>query len=467
MHMDTANIAKIKQGLNELCATDIDSIVTSLIPDTQSIDVPILDVDTPPSVFLHLYKRAISQFRSEITRSDAPFLLPLLFPTEMNTVVINGQPQFRAENICTVINNMLDSTLTKNYQNMVIQLKKIISYQVFCGFFDRSSIKQHTGRGLNLNEKINRVDAILQKTANLEQKTATLLAESSNLKKTIEDTILNASNAEKEAASLKEKAEISLTSINKSLNSISETKGKTDQIQKEIESIKEKANKQMDSHDKEIDALRKSAEELEQNMQLKISTYDKHIKTLNNSMQTFNERSLYLDELIGREVGASLFETFKQRKKEFHIGWWFFAVILISILSVAWVYIVFSGAFNNILPESTFIGWQLFALNTLKCVPVVYLIYFVTKQYSLERRFQEEYAFKSAVALTIKAYADLLSDGANKDQLILQSVTSIQKPPGALSGHPRGKNIEDAALSMMEKMPEAVTEMAKTISKLP
>ena len=43
----------------------------------------------------------------------------------------------------------------------------------------------------------------------------------------------------------------------------------------------------------------------------------------------------------------------------------------------------------------------------------------------------------------------------------------IQKPPGVLSGRPRGKNIEDAALSMMEKMPEAVTEMAKTISKFP
>lgn len=221
----------------------------------------------------------------------------------------------------------------------------------------------------------------------------------------------------------------------------------------------------MDSCSKEIDTSRKSAEELERIMQGKVSQYNEHIKTLDDSMKIFNERSDYLNDLIGREVGASLFETFKQRKKEFHIGRWFVAVILVSVLSIAWIYIVFSGTFKDILPESAFVGWQLFALNTLKCVPAVYLIYFVTKQYSLERRFQEEYAFKSAVALTIKAYADLLSDGANKDQLILQSVVSIQKSPGILSGRPRGKNIEDAALSMMEKMPEAVTEMAKTISK--
>ena len=34
-----------------------------------------------------------------------------------------------------------------------------------------------------------------------------------------------------------------------------------------------------------------------------------------------------------------------------------------------------------------------------------------------ERNFQEEYAFKSAVALTIKAYSDVIKDDKFKDEL--------------------------------------------------
>lgn len=183
MFMDTASATKIKQGLEELHKMDIDNLITSLMPSGQSIDAMILNTDIPVATFLHLYKRSVTQFRAEITRNDIAWSLPLLFPTDMNTVPINGQPQFRPENICTVINSMIDFVLKKNYPNMVNQLKKIIAYQIFCGFFDKSSIKQHTAKGLGLTEKTSRVDAVLQKAANLEQRTEKLLADSAELKK--------------------------------------------------------------------------------------------------------------------------------------------------------------------------------------------------------------------------------------------------------------------------------------------
>ena len=75
------------------------------------------------------------------------------------------------------------------------------------------------------------------------------------------------------------------------------------------------------------------------------------------------------------------------------------------------------------------LSWQVFLVNTFKALPAVGLLVFTISQYAKERNFQEEYAFKSAVALTINSYAEQLSDKASKDQLILDSVGKIYQSP--------------------------------------
>ena len=68
-------------------------------------------------------------------------------------------------------------------------------------------------------------------------------------------------------------------------------------------------------------------------------------------------------------------------------------------------------------------------VNSLKALPAVGLLLFAISQYVKERNFQEEYAFKSAVALTINSYADQLNEITNKDKMIMESVTQIYKSP--------------------------------------
>jgi len=53
------------------------------------------------------------------------------------------------------------------------------------------------------------------------------------------------------------------------------------------------------------------------------------------------------------------------------------------------------------------------------------------RQYSRERTIQEEYAFKSAIALTINAFADKISETgtSGRDKLILESVTKVYDTP--------------------------------------
>ena len=59
---------------------------------------------------------------------------------------------------------------------------------------------------------------------------------------------------------------------------------------------------------------------------------------------------------------------------------------------------------------------------------------FVFSQYKKERNLQEEYAFKSAVAMTLTAYSEMLSNADNDDnnsrqQMLLKSIELVYNQP--------------------------------------
>ena len=55
------------------------------------------------------------------------------------------------------------------------------------------------------------------------------------------------------------------------------------------------------------------------------------------------------------------------------------------------------------------------------------VLFFTIKQYVRERTFQEEYAFRSAIALTVQAYGDIA--GSKKEDLISKAVENIYNMP--------------------------------------
>ncbi len=59
---------------------------------------------------------------------------------------------------------------------------------------------------------------------------------------------------------------------------------------------------------------------------------------------------------------------------------------------------------------------------------------FVFKQYTKERNLQEEYAFKAAVANTVKAYSDLLQNedseqNISKQNMLKKAIEQLHIPP--------------------------------------
>ena len=105
------------------------------------------------------------------------------------------------------------------------------------------------------------------------------------------------------------------------------------------------------------------------------------------------------------------------------VTFWKWSVPVMAIATIAWIFFLFGN--GNVSGMSI----EVFAINSLKTIPALFLLLFSISQYTKERNFQEEYAFKSAVALTVNAYADQLNEVTNKDKLIMDSVNEIYKTP--------------------------------------
>jgi hypothetical protein len=159
--------------------------------------------------------------------------------------------------------------------------------------------------------------------------------------------------------------------------------------------------------------------------------FEQKLKIVEDKTGFFEERNNYLNELISREVGASLFKTFNQRKNEISLSLkiWQISVWVAAVIAILVIMAIFTNFFGYFGVANHTFSWQEIIVNGIKSSPAIFLLYYTISQYNKERNFQEEYAFKSAAALTIKAYADILKDDAKKDELILRSVSGVYRSP--------------------------------------
>ena len=173
-----------------------------------------------------------------------------------------------------------------------------------------------------------------------------------------------------------------------------------------------------DSYKTEIDTTTK-----------KNSDFEKLLISIQDKSSTFEQRLLVLNELIGKEGAVKLFSTFNDRKIELEKPVKRWANIVFATGGVALVLIVgvFTNFFGYVGGFPTSVDWHYLIINSLKSLPVMIVLFFTIKQYTKERSFQEEYAFRSAIALTIQAYGDIA--GKNKEDLISKAVASIYTMP--------------------------------------
>jgi hypothetical protein len=370
-------------------------------------------------VFESLTYRLSKQLAEELQNGIGIFL-----PTQYNfqNEFGNGNLETDLQNFISYIQNV------QFYMNCELILNRLIYYQVANGFWDKgqrkiyptnevkardvqtkvSSLEKSINNELGKIriEKDNLIDFINQKTNELQKIDRNLVLSENNT--TQISTLLNQG-----------------TSTNEKINSIfTQQQTKLDETKQLLDEQKTEYNKLLTDYDSVKKQYKDDLTELES----KQIIFKEYLKFVEDKKAYFEERNSYLDELIGREVGASLFETFKQRKIELDkpVNFWKWAVPAMAIITVSWIAFLFKdfAIITDLTQKYIILG-----LNSIKTIPALILTYFAINQYRKERNFQEEYAFKSAVALTISEYANKISTPENKDKMIMESVNSIFHSP--------------------------------------
>jgi chromosome segregation ATPase len=183
---------------------------------------------------------------------------------------------------------------------------------------------------------------------------------------------------------------------------------------------------------KEIDAeFRKVATEMEVKGNTKIEENDAELRRLTTELDALEGR---IRESMNRATGFTLFHSFQKRQEDLAKAkqYWARALGTLVIISLcASIAFIISLQFVHEYNAA-------FYLKLSISLPIIYAIAFCNLQYSRERSLEEEYAFKSAISISLDPYQRLVKtvvDEGKPEELskytafLIESVNRVFTPP--------------------------------------
>jgi hypothetical protein len=409
---------------NQLESVDFTELTNKAYPDRTDLENIQLS-ELSLSEFIYLTKRVIPQFKASLQDREVSMTLPEVY----------NHPQYGNASIVGQIQNFFSYLTQPSFPSAEGLLLWLVGYQVEYGIYSKSNKKLSDTVATNLaalSEKLqliensisNRqkeVDVLHQSLENSNKEIQNLIVQKRDELTQITTNLATSNSQTNQISELLNKATEQNTRITSILEQQEQNRNQSEKKYQELEQLYVEANEELTENNKKVTTLIGDF-----NKQVEIN--QGHLEFVEGKRTFFEERIEYLETLIGREVGASLFETFKQRKVELNkpVLFWRWAVPIMSVATIIWIFFLFAR--QQGIHEIN-LWWQAFAVNTLKSIPAIFLLLFAINQYRKERNFQEEYAFKSAVALTIDAYSSRINDLANKDKLIMEAVLSVYRTP--------------------------------------
>ena len=432
--MDQNQINQVKATIETYFSFDVEKLIAEAYRDNEDLSGVKIGEFTVIELVSTL-NEVFAQFKEEL---DTTYAKSLPFQYDFRN-------EYGSGNLHADLNQIIAYIKGNQFTNIPGFLNRVIHYQAINGFWEKSNRKYFNVKEKELIEEAERIKVVSKHLESLLGESNDFFASLRNKEKELDNFIKQKQSQLSEIESLLAAARQHGSEINElhsksstltqKISSLSDTSSEKEEAISELLA----AIKTQQSESKKLTATIKTTLEEYTEMLANLNTdYQTNLDVVTSKTEYFDERNNYLDALIGREVGASLFETFKQRKTELapSVSFWKWTVPIMTVATIAWIFFLFG---NGNISDITL---QVFGINTLKTIPAVFLLLFSISQYSKERHFQEEYAFKSAVALTINAYADQLNETVNKDKLIMDSVSEIYKTP---MDAPRHKDKESKA----------------------
>lgn len=417
---------------------------------TDNVD-DILYGEYKVSEFKSLYIRAFSQLRSELEEG-----LGTILPNTIST----GN-EYAVIDLYNEITNFY--TYLKNYankDNAADYLKRQIYYQIFHGFWDKSSVKMHKIEGLKIKDAEERIELV---TKNLEFR----LANFEDLKNKFTESQL-----EIDSANIKYSEELAkIVQVDQEMQTKAE---QVDTLLLKTQASDVEISKIQKSSKTELVVINETKKIYEDDFNTRKQQFDQTIKNvevlekknqeINDSINEACTKILAQEEqivsLIGRAADGSLGYKFNDRKTELakNAQYWIIGTGVATICAIVWVYLVFTKFSTDLN-----IPWINLLVNAIKTSPAWLLVGFCIGQYQKERNYQEQYAFKSAVAMTITSYSDLLSNNKSdeisvKESLLLQAVNNIYEKPTLVQ---EKSNVSEKSLEQAKGLLSTTVELIK------
>ena len=175
-----------------------------------------------------------------------------------------------------------------------------------------------------------------------------------------------------------------------------------------------------DQRFKEIQTLVDKSGELKQ-------TAEKSVTDIESAKTKSLEFKDSIAETLDLVTASSLTDSFVKRRDTIakNARFWRWATLVSVLLlggSVLYIYYLQNKA------EDGFQDWHSW-YRYLFTSPLVYLVYLSSKNYNMERNYEEKYAFKTVLSTSLQAYIKLLSDKfSNKtDELLTFTLSSIDR----------------------------------------
>ena len=410
----------VLDSLEAIKSTDIEQLLIAAYPtETDFSKINISKYSA--AEFLFLFNKMISQLENEI-ENGLGFLLPF---TE------NYSNDFGAVNLQNDLSNIHSYLNSSQFTTIEPVLDRLIHYQIKNGFWNKSEVKLHSVDVEDLKKQKTLID-LNQKA--LDKNLIAYNGLKTNLETTISD--FNVFIDEKkleltQITTLLSTANSQLTEIN---TIVSNATNKDTEIDGVLKNIKDKVtvvSESITEYETDFTAIKKDNSALKLELETTIAKALEDLKKSKEGIEFIESNRADIVRLTGMAADGSLGSKFDQRQKKLESGliFWKWAVPIMSLITLIWIVVVFtclSPHFEN--------QWLNILINIIKTSPVFVLLGFVFSQYKKERNLQEEYAFKSAVAMTLTAYSEMLSNADNDDnnsrqQMLLKSIELVYNQP--------------------------------------
>lgn len=299
-------------------------------------------------------------------------------------------------------------------------------------------------------DKIIESNNVLLKKINELQVTTSTLQQNSKTISNLNNQIQTLYNKIKSNAEDIESKKITISSIHKSA--------------KELEKIFENANSQVKSLNAlSSNSIKNFIDNKTQFVNEKVNEYSNKTGELISKNESLQDK---INTLLEGANAGELYKAFNSRKKDIEItlNKWFWGIIGINLFLVLFTLLIINGStwldINPLNPNSMD---SAFYLKLFISIPLIFLDWFIIRQYNQRKDLAEKYAFKSVLSLSLLAYNEMMIDNKENQislEFISNTVEKIYQSPFD------SKELTKKELEVLNKLAEKGIDKIDSLKKI-